>query len=256
MKNRSLQVEFADEFGPLHASWSFPDGHSESPVPVVVLATGDSPSGSHGQTWQNLVPMLNSRGVGTFLFDFAGLGDSPGVYEDLTLSVGCRNFRAVMRYLKEDPRHDTTRVGVIGASYGGNVVLLEAAKYPEIKAIGLKSPSSFLPEGYELQYGPDLMKAWGETGFSETVGLKYTAVIDSLFHNTFAKAAKIEAPVRIVHGTADTAVPIRHSRDLARIMPDVSLHEVEGADHWYAVGNEWQIMADDLVDFVATHLRR
>lgn len=251
MSNIDL-VKFSDGEHTLFGAWTFPS--SKSGFPLVVLATGDGRNGSKGQTWQNLVPMLIERGIAAFLFDFTGLGYSPGIYEDLTLTRGCQNFRGVMAYISKNGQQDNSRVGIIGSSYGGNVALLEAANFPEIKALGLKSPSTFLPEGYERQYGADLMKKWGEDGYSEVVELKYGAVIDSLLHNTYASAAKINAATRIVHGTADTAVPIRHSRDLVRVMPNASLFEIEGADHWYAEGDQWQRMAIDLTDFMAATL--
>jgi uncharacterized protein len=244
-------VEFDDNGSPLFGSWSLPD---ESDCPMVILLTGDGPNGSKGATWQNFVPRLNERGIGTFLFDFSGLGHSPGTYANLTLTQGCSNFRAAMAFVQETGSHAKDRIGLIGSSYGGNVALLEAAAHPAVKAIGLKSPSSFLPEGYELQYGPELMKEWGEAGYSEEVGLRYDAVLDSLRHNTFAAAEQINAATRIVHGTSDSAVPIRHSRDLIRIMKNASILEIQGADHWYSEGNEWETMATDLVDFVANTL--
>ena len=247
-------VEFDCDDGVLVGSWVTP-AEAEPGFPLVILATGDSPNGSKGQTWTQIAPMLIQRDIAVFFFDFAGLGYSPGTYEDLTLSRGCRDFRAVMSYLQSaSGRHDHERVGVIGSSYGGNVALLEASNFPEIKAIGLKSPSAFLPEGYQIQYGAPLMEEWGREGFSSEVGLKYSAVVDSLFHNTFQAASRISAKVRIVHGTADTAVPIRHARDLVRVIPDASILEIEGADHWYAEGDEWQRMADDLVQFMANEL--
>ena len=69
-------VEFGND-PKLVGSWSLPTNAS-SGFPLVILATGDGPNGSKGQTWRQLVPMLNDRGIGTFLFDFAGLGHSPG----------------------------------------------------------------------------------------------------------------------------------------------------------------------------------
>lgn len=222
--------------------------------PLVILATGDSPNGSGGQTWQQLAPRLLDRGMAALLFDFSGLGHSPGNYRELTLTTGCQNFDAVMEWAQTRGEHDRNRIGVVGASYGGNVALLRAADYPSIRAIGLKSASTFLPEGYQLQYGTDLMRRWGENGYDEEVGLNYTAVLDSLFHNTYEAASRIDCPVRIVNGTADTAVPIRHARDLLRVMPNASLFEIEGADHWYAEGDEWERMATDIIDFLAVHL--
>lgn len=245
-------VEFTDGQNTLYGTWTLPS--SAADFPLVVLATGDGRNGSKGQTWQNLVPMLVEKGIATFLFDFTGLGYSPGTYEDLTLTRGCENFRGVMSFIRQNGKHDRSRIGLIGSSYGGNVALLEAANFPEIKAIGLKSASTFLPEGYERQYGSDLMKKWGEDGYSEEVELNYGAVIDALFHNTYEAASRIGGAVRLVHGTADTAVPIRHVRDLVRVMPNATLLEIEGADHWYAEGDEWQRMAVDLTDFMAKTL--
>lgn len=236
----------------ISASYLYPE--SSGKCPLVVLATGDGKNGSKGQTWTNLTPKLLDHGIAVFLFDFSGLGYSPGTYENLTLSVGIENFRGVMEYVRNTGFHDRDRIGVIGASYGGNIALLEASKYPFIKAVALKSPSCFLPEGYERQYGSEFMEKWSSLGYLEEVGLNYGAVLDSLRYNTYAEAAKISVPVRIVHGTADSAVPIRQVRDLVRILPKGSIFEIPGADHWYANGDEWEQMAQNIVQFLASNL--
>jgi pimeloyl-ACP methyl ester carboxylesterase len=246
-------IEFDCGDGHLVGSWGTPDDRS-SGFPLVLLSTGDGPNGSNGQTWSQLVPMFLQRGIGTFLFDFAGLGHSPGVYKDLTLTSGCRDFRAAMDYVTTSGSHDKDRIGVIGSSFGGNVALLEAANFPQIKAVALKSASTFLPEGYQIQYGPTLMEDWGREGYSEEIGHTYAIVLDSLFHNTYEAARRITAKVRIVHGTADTSVPIRHARDLLRVLQNGSIFEIEGADHWYAEGDEWERMANDVVNFMANEL--
>lgn len=243
--------EFTDGRNTLFGSFHYPETGGN--CPLVVLLTGDGPNGSKSLTWTNLTKMLNEVGIATFTFDFSGLGDSPGEYRELTLSLGCENFRGVMDVIKKG-EHDPNRIGVIGSSYGGNVALLEAANFPEIKALGFKSASAFLPEGYVTQYGLDEVERWGETGYSEEIGLNYTAVLDSLMHNTFERASHIKAPARFVHGTADSAVPIRHVRDLAKLMPNASIYEVEGADHWYAENDEWDRMATNLIAFMSAEL--
>jgi alpha/beta superfamily hydrolase len=247
-------IQFECENGFLVGSWAIPDNEAPG-FPLVVLATGDGPNGSNGQTWSQLVSMLRQRGIGTFLFDFGGLGHSPGVYKDLTLTRGCKDFRAAMAFVDSSCHHDKNSVGVIGSSFGGNVALLEAPNFPQIQAIGLKSASTFLPEGYQLELGVEQMERWGREGYLEKVGHTYDIVLDSLFHNTYAAASQITAHVRIVHGTADSSVPIRHARDLLRVLKRGSMLEIEGADHWYAEGDEWQRMADDLVGFMAHELK-
>jgi putative redox protein len=250
MERQLVRFPVADD--ELVGSWSVPN--QDSGFPLVVLATGDGPNGSEGQTWKQLVPMLLQHGIGSFLFDFAGLGHSPGDYKSLTLTRGCRDFVAAMEFVRASGAHNKDRVGVIGSSFGGNVALLEAANFPEIKAIGLKSASTFLPEGYQIEHGAKLMEEWGREGYSEEVGHTYEIVVDSLFHNTYEAASRIEAKVRIVNGTADTSVPIRHARDLLRVLKNGSIFEIEGADHWYAEGDEWERMANDLVSFMANEL--
>jgi len=242
------QVQFTDGEHTLFGTWSIPESRSPK-TPLVILLSGDSPKGSNGLTWVNISRKLRQSGIATFRFDFTGLGASPGCYEKITLTLGRKNFRGAMRYINSLWRMNGN-IGIIGASYGGNIALLESSDFQEIKALGLKSPSAFLPEGYEKQYGAEFMKKWGEDGYHPDVGLNYTSVLDSLFHNTFEAASKIAVPVRIVHGTEDTAVPIRHARDLVRILPNASIYEMEGADHWYDKNDEWELMANDLVNFM------
>lgn len=249
MDNERELVEFeSSDGGVLVGSWSAPDD-STTNYPLVILATGDGPNGSKGQSWGQFVSLLNERGIGSFLFDFSGLGHSPGIYKDLTLTIGCQNFRDVVKFVTENGNHDSSRIGVIGSSFGGNVALLEAANFANIIAVGLKSASTFLPEGYEREIGHEKMFKWAKDNYLEEIGHTYAIVEDSLFHNTYEAASKITAPVRIVHGTADSSVPIRHARDLLRILPNGSIKEINGADHWYAEGDEWKIMGKDLMDF-------
>lgn len=247
-------VEFrAPDGAVLKGRWGVPE-NANSGYALVVLATGDGPNGSNGQTWRQLVPMLTDAGIGTFLFDFAGLGNSPGTYADLTLSRGCRDFRAALKYLSSAGEHRKDRVGVIGSSFGGNVALLEASHHDEIKAIGLKSASTFMPEGYEVELGHEAMAKWGADGYLQETEHTYDIVLDALFHNTYEAASRIDAAVRIVHGTRDSSVPIRHARDLLKVLRSGTMLEIPGADHWYAEGTEWQEMADDLVAFMVREL--
>lgn len=247
-------VEFMGSDGSnLVGSWSIPEGVT-SGYPLVILATGDGPSGSNSQTWTQFVPMLNARGLATFLFDFSGLGHSPGSYQDLTLTIGCRNFRDAVQFVSDSGEHNKRKMGVIGSSFGGNVALLESANFAQIAAIGLKSASTFLPEGYEREIGSEKMVEWAEKNYLEEIDHTYEIVEDSLFHNTYECASNIKAPVRIVHGTADSSVPIRHARDLLRVLPNGSMFELDGADHWYAEGDEWERMANNIVDFLAEKL--
>jgi pimeloyl-ACP methyl ester carboxylesterase len=245
-------IEFIDKETTLRGKFFEPDVTGE--YPLVILATGDGSSGSNGLTWTNITSMLAKAGIGSFLFDFAGLGNSNGERRSLTLPIGISNFSAVMKQVHNHKGHDPERIGVIGASFGGNIALLVAADYPEIKAVGLKSPCCYLPEAFLCEYGEKEMARWAELGYTEEAGFNYIAVEEALRISTYAAAEKIQVPVLIIHGTADSAVPIRQSRDLLRLLKNGRLIPIEGADHWYANGDEWEQMANNLVDFMAKTL--
>ena len=148
MKEKSdiKTIEFEDAGTILRGRFFTPKGKKD--YPLVILATGDGPRGSNGLTWKNLVPLLIEKGIGAFLFDFAGLGNSDGERRNLTLKIGMSNFIRAIEEVRKHKDHNPTKLGIIAASFGGNVALLIAEKCPNIKAIGLKSPCCYLPEAF------------------------------------------------------------------------------------------------------------
>jgi dipeptidyl aminopeptidase/acylaminoacyl peptidase len=246
-------VEFSSGGDNLHARWYEPEGIES--FPVVLLATGDGPSGSNGQTWVGLIPKFEDKGIGVFLFDFAGLGNSDGERRSLTLSKGIVNLKDAVSEMERSARTDLARLGALGASFGGNVLLACAADLPQIRAIGLKSPCCYLPEAFICEFGRELVEQWREASYLDEVGFDYRAFLDPLTISTYQEASRIAKPVRVVHGGADSIVPVRQSHDLMHYLRQGTLRLIAGADHWYADGDEWELMADDLVAFLETELR-
>lgn len=254
MKEKSdiKTIEFEDAGTILRGRFFTPKGKKD--YPLVILATGDGPSGSNGLTWRNLVPLLIEKGIGAFLFDFAGLGNSDGERRNLTLKMGMSNFICAIEEVRKHKEHNPTKLGIIAASFGGNVALLIAEKCQNIKAIGLKSPCCYLPEAFLCEYGEEQMRIWQELDYTEKVGFNYTAVEEALRLNTYVQAEKINIPIRVVHGNADSIVPVRQVRDLMRFLKKGELIEIDGADHWYSENDEWDRMAKYLVDFMEEQL--
>ena len=246
------RVEFQSEGITLRGQWHEP--RDSQSFPVVLFATGDGPSGSKGQTWTNLIPMFAAHHVGVLLFDFAGLGYSDGERRQLTLSRGLANLTAAVAELRSNPRVNLERVGAFGSSFGGNALLLGAAQLPTIKVIGLKSPACYLPEAFLCEFGHEVVERWSKDGYLDEVGFDYEAFLDPLTVSTYAAARAISYPVRVVHGGADSIVPTRQSRDLIHYLQSGSLRVIDGADHWYAEGNQWETMAKDLVGFLVREL--
>lgn len=224
------------------------------PQPVVVMATGDGLKGSKGATWAMLSDKLHHAGVSSFLFDFQGLGNSQGPARKLSLSTGVANMRDAIAYIRSQEWVDNRKIAILGSSFGGNVALLYASEDPSIAALALKSPVSFYPETHEGFLGAQKMAEWKATGFDAEYGYEYGFYLDSMDHNTYAAAKKIHCPVLIVHGDADSNVPIRQSMRLTDCLEDVQLISLPGVEHDYAQGNSLEVMGNHLVEWLRARL--
>jgi cephalosporin-C deacetylase-like acetyl esterase len=113
---------------------------SPGPHPAVVFAHGwrsskDSPRN------QAMAEALRAAGIAALLFDFTGHGESDGTLEDSTQTQQVEDLRAAFDVLEGLDEVDRGRVGVVGASSGAAVALLQAARDPRIRALALRSPN-------------------------------------------------------------------------------------------------------------------
>jgi dienelactone hydrolase len=177
-------------------------------VPAVVVLHGCA-GVTAGET--QTAAMLRSNGIATFVVNsFTGRE---------VMSV-CRGFRAVnmssvvtdayraLALLAAHPRIDPSRIAVIGFSFGGRAAVW--ASYPRFREIyGMESPRF----AAHLAYYP-------------------AACFIQL-----ADEDRVDAPIRIFHGTADDWTPIAPCRDyvarLHRTGRDIALFEYEGALHGF-----------------------
>lgn len=146
-------------------------------------------------------------------FDFAGCGESEGVYGEHGLDSMIEQTRTVLDYALALDIVDPTRVTLLGHSLGGAVALLTAARDRRIKSLALWSPV-----GYPFN---DILRIVGRKTYDEAVtkgaadylGYSLTpAFFDSLLrHQPFQETQKFSGDVLIVHGTADDVIPVDYT---------------------------------------------
>jgi len=201
---------------------------------VVVMATGDGPKGTQSSSWKPLTDAVIAARASVFLFDFQGLGLSDGVQGDLTITAGVENLRDAISALRGLDWARTAHIGGLGSSFGACAMLILQGQESPFLAVGLKSPASFLPEAYENEHGEEGMRIWASKGKSPITGYDYKAYLDSLTYNVYRLARNISCPTLIVHGAADTVVPVAQSRRLARALRNcVALNVLDGVNHDY-----------------------
>jgi pimeloyl-ACP methyl ester carboxylesterase len=225
--------------------------------PLVILAHGYGTSkGSYtnSRVAQALVP----HGIGTFRFDFSGHGESEGSIADLTLTKAIAEVGAAVQQLAGLEQVDQNRIGLLGSSFGGNVMLLYAARFGGAKALALKSPISNYCEVRELQLGADKILLWKQQGWIELwdgIRSNYEFYQDASRIDTLAEARQIECPVLVVQGDQDEDIPMRHTEQLSKALGKKGrLEIVAGADHAYTHANHFEQAINSVANFLLAHL--
>ena len=109
------------------------------PYPLVVIGHGSGPDTKDRA--KTSARLLVNRGIAALRFDKRGTGDSGGVYErgiaDFELLSG--DLVAAVDLAVNDPRIDTTRIGLIGSSQAGWILPMVAARSPHVAFVILRS---------------------------------------------------------------------------------------------------------------------
>jgi dienelactone hydrolase len=185
----------------------FPDDPGR--VPAVVVTHGCSGITGAEAGWAGSLPQL---GIATFVVNsFAGRGISrvcSGQHTISTASLLTDVYRA-RELLAAHPRIDSTRIAVMGFSFGGRTALW--ASYPR----------------FQQRYDP------GPSRFAAHLVFYPTSC-----HIRLADEERVgDVPIRIFHGAADNVTNIGPCREyvdrLSKAGKEVALFEYAGATHWF-----------------------
>ncbi len=184
-------------------AWHFP---VESARATVLVAPGNA---GNRHLRVPLARALTARGLSVLLVDYRGFGGNPGdpTEEGLALDV-----RAAREFLVGDAGVPPERLLYFGESLGAAVAAELAVEHPPAGLV-LRSPFTDLASVAARHY-PFLPVRW--------------LLLDEF--PTERHVARVDAPVTVVHGTADSIVPPEQSRAVATAAGGRSV-EVAGADH-------------------------
>src|SRR5215510_6629368 len=190
-----------------------------------------------------LVP--NYRSSGGFNQDLARI--------DATGRKELEDVVAGVEYLRGMPAVDASHIGVIGFSFGGLVVLYAITQTPQLFAVAvdLFGPTD-LVSWYRDTPSARAALLFGLGGTPEQKPDAYRAASPVNF------VERIKTPLLIVHGDADTDVPISQAREMAealkRTHKDYEFIVVPGGDHGFVKKGLADAMQDAMW-FLSARLR-
>lgn len=139
------KIEFKSSTGDsLAAKIDYPDGEHKACALFAHCFTCSKNLKAVG----NIAKALNKKGVAVLRFDFTGLGDSEGTFEDTNFSSNVEDLVAASEYMGKEMSLPSI---LIGHSLGGAAVIQAAHKMDSVKAVAtIGAPSD--PKHVEMHF--------------------------------------------------------------------------------------------------------
>ena len=206
--------------------------HAKGKMPVAIIAHGFNGTHHFGR---NYFETLNKLGYQVYTFDFAcGSVNSRSDNNTMNMSIldEQSDLEAIVRYFKQQPDVDASRIVLIGESQGGLVSALTAASMPkDISRTILIFPALCIPDNWTARYPnlsdiPDTTRLW-----NVPMGRRFFTEVRDI--NVFKRIGKYKRPVLIVQGDKDPVVSMKDSERAVKIYKDARLHVIPGAGHGF-----------------------
>lgn len=247
--------------GGLAMEVTLPDGFNKDTdkCPMVILMHGIFSS-------KNIVPIpalakaLAKEGIASICFDFGGHWKSEGRMELMTVGKEIEDALVMWEYAKSLPY--VSKIGLLGHSQGGVVasmtagILAERGESPA--ALVLIAPGSVIQDackggrffGAEFNPAdpPEYVKCFGIM----KLGREYLLSTQEL--DIYGTAKAYTGPVRIIHGSKDTIVPMSCSEKyIDSYTQEAELTVVEGENHM--ITRKLKTVVSLAVSFFASQLK-
>ena len=247
--------------GGLAMEVTLPKGFNEDTgkCPMVILMHGIFSS-------KNIVPIpalaraLAKEGIASICFDFGGHWKSEGQMQEMTVGKEIEDALAMWEYAKSLPY--VSHIGLLGHSQGGVVASMTAgilaSRGESPAALVLIAPGSVIQDackggrffGAEFNPAdpPEYVKCFGVM----KLGREYILTTQEL--DIYGTAKAYTGPVRLIHGSKDTIVPMSCSEKFVETYTqDAELIVVEGENHM--ITRKLRTVVSNAVSFLASQLK-
>ena len=205
--------------------------------PAVVFLGGYK-SDMQGTKAVHLEDWAQETGRAFLRFDYSGHGDSGGKFEDGCIGDWAEDAQSVIEAATEGP------VLLVGSSMGGWIALLMTQRLADVAGlVTIAGAPDFTEDGFWADFDAEQRKAImqdGQVALPSDYGDPYIVtrrlIEDGRKHLVLRDPLELPFPVRLLQGTADTAVhPDRALKLLDHAAsPDMRLVLVDGADHRFS----------------------
>jgi len=196
---------------------------------------------------------LNKIGISALRIDLDNQGES-----DLDFRTGCnisnyiKQVEAAINFLKEKGFKE---ISLIGTSFGGNVVLIVALKYPEIKRLFLRASTYDFQKELVEKNGEDKVREFRDKGlicYGDGKCISFNCYNDAKQYSILEHAKNIKQPIMIIHGNKDKEVDYKNAQKIVDIFPNAKLHIIKNAGHILGVNGDFSEGKKVMIDFFSS----
>jgi putative redox protein len=194
-------------------------------APIIVMSHGME-SSKEGKKWLLFYTRLCEAGFATLRFTYCDYAKDGLDFAKTTLTRRVEDLRAAVDFL-EGTEVDMRRLGAIGSSLGGRTLL--AARNRRIKAMVLLATPSYLSMPPAI---PPEIEQRGYFELESGAKLSIDFFKDLKKYNTLRDLEEINCPILIIHGGADSIVPLKEAEEIYEAAKEPKKIEViQGASH-------------------------
>jgi dipeptidyl aminopeptidase/acylaminoacyl peptidase len=210
-------------------------------LPPLIINVHGGPTGHTGSGLSLRTQYFTSRGYACLELNYTGSTGHGRAYRESLFTnwgiIDAADAAEVADHLAASGRVDPRAIGITGPSAGGYNTLQSLSRYPGkfaagVCICGISDLSSFAESTHKLEsdYTDALVL---RPGASEGERQDIFRERSAMYHTE-----GMEAPLLLLHGQADTVVPVQQARLIAgaleKLGRDVKIIEVEGEGHMFS----------------------
>ena len=221
-------------------------------MPAIIYSHGFGGSHQYGTQYAKA---MAARGYVVYCFDFCG--GSPGSRSDgstleMSLFTEREDLEAVIKMMQALDYVDNSNLFLLGTSQGGAVSALTAAAHPdEIKGAVLLYPAFVLVDNAnELFHSSEEIP---DTYYFLWMNVGRTYFEPLLDYDIYADIKDYTKDVLILHGDADSIVPLSYSEKAVQVYSSAQLKVLQGAGHGF-YGDDTEQAIGYITEYLNTHI--
>lgn len=205
----------------------------------------------------NISKSLASKGYGVLRFDFTGLGDSEGEFEDTNFSSNVQDLLAAAEFLKKEYQPPTM---IVGHSLGGAAALFASKKLDSVKCmVTINAPSNLSHVQKHFESSLDEIEKEGFANIKiggRSFKIKEQFITDLKTNQNASALTDIRKSLLIMHSPQDEIVSIEHAEELYKAAwHPKSFVSLDGADHMLSTKKDSEYVGSVIAAWASRYLK-